>query len=114
MDENSPNDPPLYRTREHRDRLHEAFDIAELWDEFGIVAEVIVIGFDCSSRYVLNSRQPFTDGFPRAIIYELLSCDLLHQIIKGGFKDHLVDWTVQYITRRGTYGKKVLADIDNR
>jgi hypothetical protein len=36
--------------------------------------------------------QPFTHSFPRADIHELLSPDLLHQVIKGIFKDHLVQW----------------------
>lgn len=65
-----------------------------------------------------HSRQPFTVGFPRADIHELLSPDLLHQVIKGTFKDHLVTWVEQYITavhkdnpRRAT---KIMADIDRR
>ncbi|KAJ7916694.1 hypothetical protein B0H13DRAFT_2231598 [Mycena leptocephala] len=35
---------------------------------------------------------PFTRDFPRADIHEMLSSDLLHQVIKGSFKDHLVTW----------------------
>ena len=55
-------------------------------------------------------------GFPRADIHELLSPDLLHQIIKGTFKDHLVTWVVEYITQIHTASeaKKILADIDRR
>ncbi|KAJ7745315.1 hypothetical protein B0H16DRAFT_1321753, partial [Mycena metata] len=34
--------------------------------------------------------QPFATGFPCADIHELISVDLLHQIIKGTFKDHVV------------------------
>lgn len=60
--------------------------------------------------------QPFTDGFPRASIYELLAPDLLHQLIKGVFKDHLVTWVNDYLV--ATHGekkaKKILADIDRR
>ena len=60
--------------------------------------------------------QPFTASFPRANIHELLSPDLLHQIIKGTFKDHLVEWVGNYLENvHGEKGaKKILADIDRR
>ena len=60
--------------------------------------------------------QPFTYGFPRANIHELLSPDILHQIIKGTFKDHLVDWVEQYITNNNSKAeaKRIFADIDCR
>jgi hypothetical protein len=48
------------------------------------------------------TRQPFTEGFPCAEIYELLSPDLLHQLIKGVFKDHLVLWVVSYLEDKYT------------
>ncbi|KAF8167023.1 hypothetical protein K438DRAFT_1616201 [Mycena galopus ATCC 62051] len=35
--------------------------------------------------------KPFTADFPRADLHELILMDLLHQIIKGMFKDHTVD-----------------------
>jgi len=59
---------------------------------------------------------PFTHGFPQADIHELLSPDLLHQIIKGTFKDHLVTWVTDYINEVHTpaEAKKILADIDRR
>jgi hypothetical protein len=54
--------------------------------------------------------------FPQADIHELLSPDLLHQIIKGTFKDHLVEWVTEYL--EGVHGKtcakEILADIDLR
>ena len=63
----------------------------------------------------LTQWQAFTSDFPHANI-ELISPDLLHQIIKGLFKDHLVTWVEQYI--RSEYSehaaKKILADIDCR
>ena len=60
--------------------------------------------------------QPFTHGFPHADIHELLAPDLLHQIIKGTFKDHLVTWVTEYIeaTHTPTEAKKILADIDHQ
>ena len=35
--------------------------------------------------------QPFTSEFPCVDIQRMLLPDILHQLIKGGFKDHLVD-----------------------
>lgn len=62
-------------------------------------------------------RQPFTNHFPRADIHELLTPDLLHQLIKGTFKDHLVSWVSEYIysvseTRKDA--KRVIDEIDRR
>lgn len=63
-----------------------------------------------------SPSQPFTDFFFLAVIHELISADLLHQIIKGTFKDHLVEWVIRYIEKKYgvTVGKRVLADIDRR
>ncbi|KAG6895327.1 hypothetical protein C0992_001921 [Termitomyces sp. T32_za158] len=65
---------------------------------------------------IMELWQPFTHYFPRADIHELLSPDLLHQIIKGVFKDHLVTWVNEYLEL--SHGKagaaKILADIDRR
>ncbi|KAJ7500565.1 hypothetical protein B0H11DRAFT_2155527 [Mycena galericulata] len=80
--------------------LVTCFDPGTLWDDFGIRSDVI----------------PFTRNFPRADIHELLSPDLLHQVIKGTFKDHLVEWVNQYL--QTTYGEarasEIIADIDHR
>ncbi|KAF8815870.1 hypothetical protein BYT27DRAFT_7248786 [Phlegmacium glaucopus] len=51
-----------------------------LWDEYEIDDDIL----------------PFTHDFPRADIYEILTPDLLHQVIKGTFKDHLVTWVVHH------------------
>ena len=60
--------------------------------------------------------QPFTHGFPRANIHELLSPDLLHQVIKGVFKDHLVSWggvCLELIWGK-TRAHEIMGDIDRR
>lgn len=58
--------------------------------------------------------QPFTHGFPRADIHELLTPDLLHQIIKGTFKDHLVTWVGEYLLQKHSEAKalRISEDID--
>ncbi|KAJ7113623.1 hypothetical protein C8R44DRAFT_741205 [Mycena epipterygia] len=66
---------------EHTEALLEGLTLKELWDDFGIVGDII----------------PFTTGFPCADIHDLISMDLLHQIIRGTFKDHIVDWVEAYI-----------------
>ncbi|KAG0705614.1 hypothetical protein DFH29DRAFT_980850 [Suillus ampliporus] len=75
------NGPSLLWCREHTDLLVQELQHIHLWHEYGIIQEVV----------------PFTNDFPRADIHELLSPDLLHQIIKGTFKDHLVDWVEEYL-----------------
>ena len=57
------------------------------------------------------------NDFECADIHELIVPDLLHQVIKGMFKDHLVKWIEDYIN--ATYkpeakAKKVLDDIDQQ
>lgn len=61
--------------------------------------------------------QPFTSSFPRGDVHELLTPDLLHQLIKGTFKDHLVDWITEYIkltTESEAEAAKILQQIDLR
>ncbi|KAH7912047.1 hypothetical protein BJ138DRAFT_1135015 [Hygrophoropsis aurantiaca] len=95
---NALDEPRLHRCREHTDLLVNTLDSKTLWDEYGIIGDIV----------------PFTNDFPRADIHELLSPDLLHQIIKGTFKDHLVDWVERYLKIR--HGSKraaeIMADID--
>ncbi|KAI0324376.1 hypothetical protein GY45DRAFT_1262927 [Cubamyces sp. BRFM 1775] len=88
------------RTRTHTEALRRTFEPAVLWDDYGVVADVV----------------PFTSDFPRADINELLSGDLLHQIIKGTFKDHLVTWVGHYLqqTHGEARAKELLDEIDRR
>lgn len=60
--------------------------------------------------------QPFTDYFPRADIHDLITPDILHQLIKGAFKDHIVTWVVDYIKAQHPekQAHKILDDIDQR
>ncbi|KAG0699194.1 hypothetical protein DFH29DRAFT_983604 [Suillus ampliporus] len=79
----------LCHSRLHTDALIEECDHMTLWNEYGIVGELM----------------PFTNDFPHADTHELLAPDLLHQIIKGAYKDHLVEWVKKYLLR--THGKIV-------
>ena len=95
-----------------------ALDKRSLWDDYGIVSDIMVC-YGCISNSCLPSLcvyQPFAYGFPHADIHELLSPDLLHQIIKGTFKDHLVTWVTDYIKLEHppAEAKQILADIDRR
>ncbi|KAF8266958.1 hypothetical protein EI94DRAFT_1731853, partial [Lactarius quietus] len=98
------NDDPttILWSRDHTSALMAAFEDEPgvLWDGYGIV----------------NYVTPFTTHFPRADIHELLSPDLLHQVIKGMFKDHLIDWVTEYLEAVHTKAcaKEILADIDWR
>ncbi|KAJ6556913.1 hypothetical protein B0H10DRAFT_1847268 [Mycena sp. CBHHK59/15] len=94
------NGPSGRRSQAHTEALFEAFDHKTLWDDYGIIPDVL----------------PFTWGFPRADIHELLSPDLLHQVIKGTFKDHLVTWVGEYLEQvhGKSDAKKIMADIDRR
>lgn len=61
--------------------------------------------------------QPFTAFFPRGDVHDLLTPDLLHQLIKGTFKDHLVDWVADYIkltAESEAEAAKILQQIDLR
>ncbi|OJA15179.1 hypothetical protein AZE42_13466 [Rhizopogon vesiculosus] len=90
----------LCRCQEHTEALVNRTAPGVLWDEYGIVGALV----------------PFTNDFPRADIHQLLSPDILHQLIKGGFKDHLVDWVEKYLKHiHGTSeAERIMDDIDRR
>ena len=62
---------------------------------FGIDMQFSV--YLCTCLLMHCSFQPFTSCFPQADINELLSPHILHQLVKGTFKDHLVTWMTSYI-----------------
>ena len=90
----------LHRCHEHTKALVEEFTLDALWHEYGIVGELV----------------PFTNDFCHADIHELIAPDLLHQIIKGAFKDHLVEWVEKYIRHKhgDASANEILDDIDRR
>ncbi|KAG6818469.1 hypothetical protein H0H93_004738 [Arthromyces matolae] len=92
------------RSHEHTLALFDALGKRSLWDDYSIVSDIMVY------------HQPFTHYFPRADIHELMAPDLLHQIIKGTFKDHLVTWVNEYLSLSYTPAEasRIVADIDRR
>ncbi|KJA15337.1 hypothetical protein HYPSUDRAFT_149256 [Hypholoma sublateritium FD-334 SS-4] len=88
------------RRHERTDIIIQCFDPGMVWDDYGIRTDVV----------------PFTHGFPRADIHVLLSPDLLHQLIKGTFKDHLVTWVNEYLHEHHgeTRALEIIHDIDRR
>ncbi len=69
-----------------------------------------------SESLLTQGLKPFTNDFPRADIYTMMCSDLHHQLIKGTFKDHLVTWIGEYLTREhgDARGKELLDEIDRR
>ncbi|KIK20961.1 hypothetical protein PISMIDRAFT_12594 [Pisolithus microcarpus 441] len=97
---NLDDDDALHRCRNHAEMLIAEFALDALWNEYGIVGELV----------------PFTNDFIRADIYELIAPNILHQIIKGAFKDHLVEWVEKYLrlTHGDSHANEILDDIDRR
>jgi len=71
--------------------------------------------YDFISQLVMY-LQPFTSDFLCANIYKMISPDLLHQVIKGVFKDHLVTWVCDYLLQEHgeTQADAILDSIDWR
>lgn len=94
---------------------------------FSLLSSQIVLQFTLvhSAHYhpnVINHHfwhhflQLLTNDFPHADINELISPDLLHQVIKGLFKDHLETWVEEYLvlTHGCSHANVILDDIDRQ
>lgn len=105
------------RTRRKTEFIIECFDPGILWKDFGLRSDVkvsTVVSFGEAITHV-STFQPFTYDFPRADIHELLSPDLLHQVIKGIFKDHIVGWDNECLyTERQERRKSLMKLIGGR
>jgi hypothetical protein len=84
------------------------------WWWYHCMCTLVTVVHPASSTVIY--LQPFTSDFPCADIYEMITPDLLHQVIKGTFKDHLVTWVCKYLKR--VYGERhtgiIIDDIDRR
>ncbi|KAG2049641.1 hypothetical protein BDR06DRAFT_893479, partial [Suillus hirtellus] len=88
----------LLCSKPYTDVLIKECDFDTLWAKYGVVAVLV----------------PFMNEFPHADIHELLAPDLLHQIIRGLFKYHLVEWIERYLLNEcgKTQANIILDDID--
>jgi hypothetical protein len=110
------DDPSRMRSADHTAVLLSMHTGDTLREKYGIAPNAKV---SCICiRYDINAdcRQPYTSHFPRADIHELVTPDLLHQAIKGVYKDHLVTWVSDYLEHyHGAAGmERILDEIDRR
>lgn len=98
--------------------LLNLLDPQMLSSDYGIVHDIVVHGFIFASLSSLAHKDLLAFHFriPHADIHELIRPDLLHQLIKGTFKDHVITWINKYLEL--VHGKQcaseIIADIDCR
>lgn len=109
------------RTTEHTVQVSHDSELLHAWDTFGIISDIVVCLSFCSSTVFINNNtslnwQPFTEFFPHADIYESITPDILHQLVKGVFKDHLVTWIGEYLKQeyRARDARIAMDNIDRR
>jgi hypothetical protein len=108
------------RSHEHTGAIEKAFDgnVKLMREGYGVIGDVAVSYYTLyyyHEAIYTNSQyyKPFTASFPRSNIHELMAPDLLHQIIKGVFKDHIVTWVVEWMGLQPN-GKRIIAEMDRR
>lgn len=105
------------RSHEHTEAIEKAFDgnVKFMREGYGVIGDVVVSYSNITMQFILilKNYKPFTASFPRANIHELMAPDLLHQIIKGVFKDHIVTWVVEWMGLQPN-GKRIIAEMDRR
>jgi hypothetical protein len=104
------------RTLQGTTTLFDLFedDPARLWYIYGINGAVRVSKTSSLGPFA-HARKPYTYLLGHGDIHELITPDLLHQLIKGTFKDHLVEWIQEYLRRDSeAEGDRALDIIDRR
>jgi hypothetical protein len=116
-------DKRVLRSNGHTDVLVECVGADEkiLRKEYGVAIEGCLVSHTFNNdptvlaKYGLRTTQPFTYDFPRADIHRLIAPDVLHQVIKGCFQDHIVVWVEKYIYMKyKPRGDACWSEIDRR
>jgi hypothetical protein len=85
-----------------------------LWYTYGINS-AIQVRETCIYHTTANFSQPYTTLIGHGDIHKLITPDLLHQLIIGTFKDHLIEWIQEYLHQDGeSEGDQVLDIINHR
>jgi len=114
---------PRWRRRaplhEHTNALLDLLDLKTLWDDYGIVGDIIVSRIVDLETHMLTrtgSHSPLWPTLPCADIHETSIPGSPSSDHKGTFKDHLVTWVGAYLRHEHgpAHAAKIMADIDRR